>query len=147
MLWSSIKFSLLYYNSLRKWMEVKLENLYVDVRAKKKYKDHWQLTRNLRSCGKKSLFGWQKYNWALTRKLQFWISWHLVTIFRSISILATKFTFVLADCFCPMWPSQKIRTNKYCKMFCKNIHNIIFHLKLAGKQEYSAWAWKTTFWW
>ena len=32
-------------------MEINQENLYVDVRAKK-IKEHWQLTRNMRSFGK-----------------------------------------------------------------------------------------------
>ena len=51
MLWSSFKFLLLYYNSLRKCMEISLESLYVDIRAKK-IKDQWQLTRKSHSCGK-----------------------------------------------------------------------------------------------
>ena len=67
-----VKFSLLYYNSLRKCMEIDLENLYVDVRAKK-IKDNCHLATHseLALLWKKSLFGWQKYNWALTRELQF----------------------------------------------------------------------------
>lgn len=43
-------------------MEIDLENLYVDVRAKK-IKDHCHLATHS--------FGWQKYSWALTRELQF----------------------------------------------------------------------------
>ena len=141
MLWSSIKFSLLYYNSLRKRMEIKLENLYVDVRAKKT-KDHWQLTRNLHSCGKnqqlvgKSTIGlWQE-------NFSFEI---LGTSLPFLEELAYCKAYIFTHCFHPIWPSQKPGTNENCKMLCRNIHNNIFRLKLAGKQEYSAWTWTTTF--
>lgn len=76
-------------------MEIDLENLYVDVRAKK-IKDHCHLATHskLAFLWKKSLFGWQKYSWALTRELQFLKFLALPYYFQKYYHTA-KFTFVL----------------------------------------------------
>ena len=49
---------------------MKINHMYVDVRAKKLK----TIGNSLKTCApveKKSAFGWEKYNWALTRELQF----------------------------------------------------------------------------
>ena len=61
-------------------MEIDLENLYVDVRAKK-IEDHCHLATHskLAFLWKKSLFGWQKYSW----------QGHPTTIFGKVSVRKT----------------------------------------------------------
>ena len=53
-----------------------------------------------------------------------------------LEVLAYYKLYICTDCFCIIWPLQKTRTNKNCKMLCKNIHNNIFCQELAGNRGY-----------
>lgn len=125
MLWSSIKLSLLYYNSLRKCMEIDLENLYVDVRAKK-IKDHCHLATH-----SKLAFLWKKITvWLAKVQLG---SDKRTSVFEIpgtsllfSEVLAYCKVYVCTDCFCPTWPITKdTRTNENCTFFLR-IFALIF---------------------
>ena len=145
MLWSSIKFSLLYYNSLRKCMEINQENLYVDVRAKK-IKEHWQLTRNMRSFGKtqqlvgKSTVGlWQENFRQKTSEIP-------GTLLPFSEVLTYCNVYICTDCFRPIWPSQRHKQMKSAKCYVE-----IFTIIFSAKNWQEKWIFhldlKITFWW